>query len=127
MDKVRKILEHSSEKKNHNGAKKVPVEKSWRGELKILRVRLSQMIASLKKKGHRRLVFNVNPKNKEGKKVADFSIHFKGKEIVRFKLNRSLTVLTVWMIGSDSFKIQSFNEFLNELGLLRKKIAILLR
>lgn len=124
----RKILEASSIKKNHNGTKKVPVEKSCRKKLKILRIRLSQMVASLKKKGYRRLVFNTNPKDKDGRKVADFAICCKGKEIVRLRLNKSLTVSIVWMVGKENlFRVCSFNEFLEELTPLKRKLAILLK
>lgn len=138
----RKILQESSEDKNHNGGKKIPLNLIYQQRMRDLQIGLSRTIDILKKDGCRPML-ELYPKDKNGKEYADFAIHRlldnkHKKTVCAIKLTpRSLNVeRTFFLEGNKKWKkdVFSFNEFLNSLkeedenkNRLKGELKILLR
>jgi hypothetical protein len=136
----RKILQESSEDKNHNGGKKVSLNLIYQQRMRDLQIGLSRIVEILKKDGCRPML-ELYPKDKNGKEYADFAIHRlldnkHKKTVCSIKLiSRSLTVERVFFLeGYRKKDFFPFDEFLNSLkeedenkNRLKGELKILLR
>jgi len=109
----RKILERSSEKKNHNGGEKTPLKKLRRSKMQKLRVRISKVVADFKKDGYP-LVFPPRPKN--GPFVIFFNNGYRLRVICLVDLTpKSLNVETTFYKSGHKAEIHPFDSFLKSL------------
>jgi hypothetical protein len=119
---IRKILERSSEKKNHNGGEKISLKELKHKKMKEFQIKLSEIIASLKDDGYRPTL-ELYPKTKAGKVYADFAIYDLTDDnskklicLIKFT-SKSLNVKRTFFQAKNPTEVFTSEDFLKSLSL----------